>query len=183
MAGKAPQTVIIGLKAFSNEGLVLLRQSVAAMGKLLDIQAVSSVYRVSGESERTEHIHDLRSLALFDGMILALMGETRLEPVVLKRELKRLETESKSEALRRSVNIELFFYGRQTLMTPELTLPSPEFHLRPENVLPVVEICPDLVHPVLKRTVRDLGKAFSSRSWGEFVAQGKAMLDFSAADQ
>jgi 7,8-dihydro-6-hydroxymethylpterin-pyrophosphokinase len=178
MATKTSQTVVVGLKAFSSEGIELLRLALSGLATVMEIEAVSSVYRVSGESEKSDHIHDLRSFAVFDGMVLAALGRTELAALALKDQLAGIETKYRSEALRRSVKVELFFYGNQTIMLPGLTLPDPNFHLRAENVLPVAEVCPDFVHPVLKRTVRDLGRQFASKVWGEFVAQGKAMLDF-----
>lgn len=172
------EKVVIGAKAFSSEGLELLRQALRALADHVEVEAVSSVYRVTGASERTDHIHDLRSFAVFDGMVLAVIGRCALAPAELGERLRQIEGKYRSEALRRSVNLDLFFFGTQTLMTPLLTLPNPEFHLKAENVLPVAEIFPDFVHPVLHQTVRSLGRAHSGQPWGEFVAQGKAMLDF-----
>ncbi len=178
MATAKAQEVILGLKAFSSEGLELLKQSIKALSEPIAIEAISSIYRISGEREKSAHIHDLRSFAAFDGMVLALRGHTTLRPAALHSRIREIETRYRSETLRRSVNIQLFFYGQETLMTPDLTLPDPDLHLRPENILPTAEICPDRIHPVLKKTVRELGKPFSGQNWGEFVAQGKAMLDF-----
>ena len=177
------QEVILGLKAFSSEGLELLKQALHALSEALTIDAVSSVYRVSGEREKSAHIHDLRSFAVFDGIVLAVKGFTGVGPNALVLKCREIEARYRNETLRRSVNIQLFFYGTETLMGSQLTLPDPDFHLRPENILPAAEICPEFVHPVLKRSVRDLARPFSGQNWGEFVSQGKAMLDFSARGQ
>lgn len=178
MATAKEQAVIIGLKAFSSAGLDLLRQTIQTLSEMVRVEAVSSIYRISGEGERPAHVHDLRSFAVFDGMVLTLIGHTTLSPVKLMDRFRDTETQLRSETLRRSVNIHLFFYGNETIMTPSLTLPDPDFHLRAENVLPAAEICPDFVHPVLRKSLREVGKGFAGQNWGEFVAQGKAMLDF-----
>lgn len=178
MALAKEQAVIIGIKAFSSEGLDLLRQTIHALSEMVRVEAISSIYRISGQGERPAHVHDLRSFAVFDGMVLSLIGHTTLPPVKLMERFRDIEARYRSETLRRSVNIHLFFFGDETIMTPSLTLPDPDFHLHAENVLPAAEICPDFVHPVLTKTLREVGKTFSGKNWGEFVAQGKAMLDF-----
>lgn len=178
MAAAKDQAVIVGLKAYSSEGLELLKVAVQALAEFVEIQAISSIYKVTGQGERPNHIHDLRSFAVFEGMVLTVMGITELTPLRLRERFQEIENRYRSEALRRSVNIHLFFYGDEAIMTPTLTLPDPNFHLQAENILPTAEICPEFVHPVLKQSMRELGRPYSGRNWGEFVSQGKAMLDF-----
>ena len=178
MATTPSSAIIIGIKVHSSEGLALMKSAVKSLSSLIQLVAISSIYRIQAKAEFNAHIHDLRSYAIFEGLVVAMKGFCSLPPDRLAQELQKIEGQLRNEALRQSVSITLNFYGAATMMTPNLTLPDPAFHLRPENVLPAAEISAEFVHPVLQKTLRELAKPFVSTSWGEFVAQGKAMLDF-----
>ncbi len=170
--------MIASLRVHNSDGLVLMKRAMQEFGKVIQPAELSSVYQIRAEAELVSHIHDLRSYAVFEGLVMAVKGFTHLPPDTLVRSFREIEEKLRNEVLRQSVTILLNFYGSKTQMTPELTLPEPNFHLYAESVLPSAEIAPDFVHPVLKKTLRELAKPFVSTPWGEFVAQGKAMLDF-----
>ena len=56
----------------------------------------------------------------------------------------------------RVIDIDLLLYGDLVLDTPELKLPHPLMHERRFVVEPLAEIAPDLVHPILKKKMREL---------------------------
>lgn len=56
----------------------------------------------------------------------------------------------------RTIDLDLLLYGKETRATEFLTLPHPRLHLRRFVLMPLVELCPMLVHPSLSRTMSDL---------------------------
>lgn len=56
----------------------------------------------------------------------------------------------------RVIDIDLLLYGDLVLDTPELKLPHPLMHERRFVMEPLAEIAPDLVHPILKKKMREL---------------------------
>jgi 2-amino-4-hydroxy-6-hydroxymethyldihydropteridine diphosphokinase len=59
----------------------------------------------------------------------------------------------------RLIDIDLLFYDDLVLQTPTLTLPHPLLHLRRFTLDPLMEVAPDLVHPVLGKTVKEMVKS------------------------
>lgn len=56
----------------------------------------------------------------------------------------------------RVIDIDLLLYGDMVLDTPELKLPHPLMHERRFVMEPLAEIAPEVVHPVLGKTIREL---------------------------
>ena len=48
------------------------------------------------------------------------------------------------------------FFGDTVITTPSLTLPHPQIQNRNFVLVPLEEIAPDFIHPVLKKDVRTL---------------------------
>jgi 7,8-dihydro-6-hydroxymethylpterin-pyrophosphokinase len=63
-----------------------------------------------------------------------------------------------------------------SLKTPELTLPQPELHLRPEELVPASEVWGSYHHPILKRTLADVALGLTDKTWGDFYCQGPELL-------
>ena len=163
---------LVGVRGFSGEGMGLLKKLFAEVNELCEELTSSSVYRVKKTYSNSKTIHDLRSVSNFDGLVAAFRGKTKYTAHSLVDELYDIEKHFRSESLHRSANLTLFCFGQETIMTPRLTLPFPDFHLRADELIPVSEIWGDYHHPVLGESLSSLGRIFLGEDWGEFVAQG-----------
>ena len=91
---------------------------------------------------------------------MVLKGETHLPPLALLANLKHLEAElGRQPAIRwgpRLIDMDILFYDELILAAPGLTLPHPRLHERAFVLVPLCDLAPDLVHPVLGKPVRQL---------------------------
>lgn len=86
--------------------------------------------------------------------------ETELEAHELFRSLKALEScLGRRETFRwgpRTIDLDLLFFDDEQIRSEELVIPHPLLHERQFVLIPLAEIDPHLVHPVLRQTIREL---------------------------
>ena len=56
----------------------------------------------------------------------------------------------------RNIDLDLLLYENVVMQTPELTLPHPDMQNRDFVLLPLLDIAPELEHPLLHKTVREM---------------------------
>lgn len=71
---------------------------------------------------------------------------------------------NKYRGLPRSVDLDVLFYGSEIVDTELLTVPHPRIHERRFALVPMAEIAPSFVHPVLHKTMRELLEEISDTS-------------------
>jgi 2-amino-4-hydroxy-6-hydroxymethyldihydropteridine diphosphokinase len=56
----------------------------------------------------------------------------------------------------RVIDIDILYYGTEIVTEPRLTIPHPQIQNRNFTMVPLCEIAPDFVHPILGKTQRGL---------------------------
>jgi dihydropteroate synthase/2-amino-4-hydroxy-6-hydroxymethyldihydropteridine diphosphokinase len=127
-----------------------LVQAVQRLGQAVRIEALSSVYETPpwGVTEQPAFYN------------LALRGATTLTPGALLAFAKQIEQEmGRQPAVRygpRLIDIDILFYNNLVYNSEALVLPHPRLHERAFVLVPLADIDPSLLHPVLGVSVTQL---------------------------
>ena len=150
MAEGVPAEVLLSLGANLGSPVDQLRAAIARLSEIVDIDAISPVYRAEPVGAPTQP----------DYFNLACRGRTSLPPEALLDATQAIETAmGRERAFRyapRPIDIDLVAYGDLVLSTPRLTLPHPRAAERRFVLVPVSEIAPEWRHPALGRSAAEL---------------------------
>ena len=157
--------VYVSVGSNLGDRLAALRAAVRALRELSGVRlvAASPVYETEPwESEPGQLAHErpwyLNCVIEFDTELPAsdLLG--RLQDIELR--LGRTRTPGTPEEGRfaaRTVDIDILFYGRRIISVPdELHVPHLLAHERAFVLRPLADLAPELEHPTLYRTIREL---------------------------
>ena len=75
---------------------------------------------------------------------------------MIEMEMGRTSKSSQGMYADRIIDLDLLFYEDQVINEVMLTVPHPLLQYRMFVLMPMTEIAPDLVHPVLKLPMREL---------------------------
>ncbi|HQU37641.1 MAG: Bifunctional folate synthesis protein [Anaerolineales bacterium] len=127
-----------------------LKEAIASLAPQMEVKARSAVYETDpwGFKEQEKFLNQV------------VRVETYLKPEQLIKHLKRLEVAlGRKESFQngpRLIDIDILFYDDLVLYSPTLTIPHPHLHERAFVLVPLMDIASDLVHPVKKKSIREL---------------------------
>jgi 2-amino-4-hydroxy-6-hydroxymethyldihydropteridine diphosphokinase len=143
-----------------------LQDAIAALPPAVRVLARSPVYETPpwGLTEQPTFLN------------MVLKGKTVLAPRELLKHLKLLETElGRLPAVRwgpRRIDMDLLFYDELILDTPGLTIPHPRLNERAFVLVPLADLAPDLVHPVLGKSISNLLAAVDTTGVKRYAPTG-----------
>jgi 2-amino-4-hydroxy-6-hydroxymethyldihydropteridine diphosphokinase len=148
------ETTTVYLSLGSNLGnrQANLDQALKLMTERMRLGKVSSIY----DTEPVGMTNQPRFLNLACEVI------THLSPEGLLALLKGIESKMGRYSRTgepRIIDIDIVLFGTLVINTPDLIIPHPRMHERAFVLIPLAEIAPDFVHPVLKKTIKELDKA------------------------
>jgi 2-amino-4-hydroxy-6-hydroxymethyldihydropteridine diphosphokinase len=127
-----------------------LRAAIAALSPTVTVQKQSFIYETLpwGVIDQPSFLN------------MIITGETLLKPQELLKNLKELETHlGRVPSIHygpRKIDIDILFYDDLIFDSPELTLPHPHLHERAFVLVPLADLAPEQIHPVLGKTIRQL---------------------------
>jgi 2-amino-4-hydroxy-6-hydroxymethyldihydropteridine diphosphokinase len=102
-----------------------------------------------------------------DFVNMAVEAETLMSPEELLGALKEIEREmGRKTGIRwgpRVIDLDVLLYDDKIVQSKDLVIPHPLLHKRDFVLLPLAEISPECVHPVLNKTIRELAKELIKR--------------------
>lgn len=156
------QTTYIALGTNLGDRLQNLRAALSAMAPEIQVLDQSSVY----ETEPWGYVDQPPFLNL------VIRAETDLSPRDLLNRLKGIESAlGRVTTFRngpRMIDLDLLFYADLRLTTEGLVIPHPRLQERAFVLVPLAEIAPELVHPVLGLSVAQLLETVDRRGVGVF---------------
>jgi 2-amino-4-hydroxy-6-hydroxymethyldihydropteridine diphosphokinase len=127
-----------------------LKAAISSLAPQMEVKARSKVYETPpwGYAEQENFLNQV------------LKVSTYLEPLPLLKHIKRLEVALGRKATfkygPRVIDIDILFYDQLVLETPSLTIPHPHVQERGFVLLPMMDIAPDLVHPLNGKSIREM---------------------------
>jgi 2-amino-4-hydroxy-6-hydroxymethyldihydropteridine diphosphokinase len=132
----------------SHEQLLLAQKNIATdIGKII---ATSSLYSTAawGNTEQADFLNQIL-------IVETNINASKLLKAVLAIEKKMGRVRTTKNAPR-IIDIDILFFNSDVVNLKNLTIPHPEIQNRRFVLTPLVELTPDFVHPVLKKTVQQL---------------------------
>jgi len=143
-------TVYLALGSNVGNRAANLKAAIAALPPQMEVKAKSRVYETPpwGYTNQEKFLNQV------------VKAWTYLEPEPLLKHLKRLEVAlgrvPTFQYGPRLIDIDILLYDDLVFDSADLKIPHPQMHERGFVLLPLMDIAPDLVHPVKKQTIRQL---------------------------
>jgi 2-amino-4-hydroxy-6-hydroxymethyldihydropteridine diphosphokinase len=127
-----------------------LRDAISRLENQGRIQSIASFY----ETEPVEFTDQARFLNCAVALETEEAPEQLMESVLhIEQEMGRERQQNKGP---RTIDIDILLFSDTIIDSPKLTIPHPAMHARRFVLQPLAEIAPEVRHPVLKKTIREL---------------------------
>ena len=145
-------TVYLGLGSNLGNRQENLDQALKLLALRMRLGKVSSIY----DTEPIGNVNQPRFLNL------ACEAFTRLSPEGLLALVKGIEQKMgrySRSGEPRIIDIDILLFGDKVIKSQDLVIPHPQIADRSFVLVPLAEIAPDIVHPVIKKTIKEMNQA------------------------
>lgn len=156
--------VYLALGTNLGDRLSNLKQATAALTPQMEVKAKSQVYETPpwGFEDQPKFLNQV------------IKVNTYLDPEPLLKHLKGLEVAlGRKESFPngpRLIDIDILFYDDLVVNKPSLVIPHPRLHERGFVLLPLMEIAPNLTHPVTQKSVREMAELSNTERIEKFAS-------------
>ena len=127
-----------------------LKRAIIHLKKIIKVRKISAFYKTEPVGYKNQ------------GWFLncAVEAETGIKPLDLLKLLKSIEKKLKRvKTIKygpRTIDIDILFYGDKIIKSKKLIVPHPGMHKRLFVIEPLSSINPNFVHPIIKKTIKEL---------------------------
>jgi len=151
------ESVYIGIGSNIGHKIDNCRKAISLMGQLEGCSV-----RLQSPFYRTEPVGVEGQDTFVNGVVCV---DTDLSAASLLKQLLKIETDMGRVRLKkwdaRVIDLDILLFGSSIINKPDLIVPHPLMHLRRFVLTPLLQITPDLVHPILGKSIRELAGALS----------------------
>jgi 2-amino-4-hydroxy-6-hydroxymethyldihydropteridine diphosphokinase len=142
----------LGLGSNVGKRLYNLEKALVSLSKLgINIKKKSSIYETQPKG--------IQDQPWFLNQVVEI--ETGLDPDELLKTIKKIEQEMGRKTIERDgprlIDIDILLAEGEIFDSDELKIPHPRLLKRKFALMPLIEIAPGAVHPILNKTVKELG--------------------------
>ncbi len=152
------EKVFLGIGSNVGERIIYIKKAVNLLSDILTDMEIAPLYisKAVGFEDQPDFINTVVS------------GYTNLPPDDLLKKIKDIEKKvGRIKRFRwgpREIDIDILFYGNLLVEKNELIIPHPRIQERDFVLKPLSDLDPDFVHPVFKKTVKELLLNLKERS-------------------
>lgn len=148
--GQKKHVVFLSLGTNLGDRIANLRSAVHALESAMTVRQESKIYETPpwGFEDQGAFLN------------MVVRTDTDVEPEALLELIKKIEVDLGRERSfhwgPRLIDIDILFYDDLVLNAPSIILPHPHIQERAFVLVPLADIAPDFIHPVLKMPIRKL---------------------------
>ena len=118
--------------------------------RLGKINSKSSLYQTAswGKHDQPDFINQVIELSTSLNPADLLKGVLEVENIFGRQRLEKWGS--------RTIDIDILLYEDQLINSPDLIIPHPYLSVRRFSLMPLGEIAPNIIHPILKKSIAEL---------------------------